>query len=89
MTVDIIVGDYRANAAHEVGKSGDRGPGNNVIGAGILPYPHGANRHSFHGAGQRADGDQVAGIHPVLKLDKYAGDNIFNQRLRAKRNRQP
>ena len=60
-----------------------------MIGAGILPYPHGANRHSFHGAGQRADGDQVAGIHPVLKLDKYAGDNIFNQRLRAKRNRQP
>lgn len=29
-----------------------------MIGAGILTYPHGANRHSFHGAGQRTDGDQ-------------------------------
>ena len=89
MAVNVIVSHNRANAAHEVGKGGDRGPGNNVIGAGILTYPHGANRHSFHGAGQRTDGDQVAGVHPVLELDKYASDNVFDQGLRTKRNGQP
>ena len=60
-----------------------------MVRAGILTYADGANGHPLHRAGERSDGHQIPGVHPVLKLDKNAGDNILHQRLRTKGDRQP
>lgn len=52
-----------------------------MISAGILPDANRSNRHAFHRAGDCANGDQIAGIHAVLELDKNAVDDVFDQRL--------
>ena len=88
MAVNVIVSHNRANAAHEVGKGGDRGPWNNVIGAGILTYP--TERIDIRST-VPVKGPMVTGrrCSSVLKLDKYASDNVFDRGLRTKRNGQP
>ena len=59
-----------------------------MICPGILTHAYRANRHPLHGTGQRPDGHQIPCVHPVLKLDKDAGNNILHQRLRAEGDRQ-
>ena len=89
MAVHVVVGDKRADAAHEVGEGGYRGPRDDVVRAGILTHPNRADRHALHRAGDGPDSNQIAGIHAVFELNKNPGNNILHQGLRAERHRQP